>query len=221
MNEPLRVWSACTYPSTELGAQRGVFLQDTWHAEKFVKAIKGDDLKKGFAYVPVPIGGPCRRLNNGNKDEACAWFGEMIAKKFRITAPGLLLVPVPPHDGTDSGVVRKSRIWAIAEAVAEQNRACVATVGITWRNPMQSARRGGTRSLTTLLQNCVAADSIRPGASILLVDDVITTGHHLAACATRLRKVGANVLLGICVGRTVTEQESEPFSWIERSVELV
>lgn len=45
----------------------------------------------------------------------------------------------------------------------------------------------------------------------LLVDDVITSGDHLQACAARLKKAGLDVNSIICAGKTVYDQSRGAF----------
>ena len=53
----------------------------------------------------------------------------------------------------------------------------------------------------------------------MLVDDVLTSGGHFRACAAKLKNGGAEVLIGLCGGRTLYDQEKRPFDMVEELLE--
>jgi orotate phosphoribosyltransferase len=52
----------------------------------------------------------------------------------------------------------------------------------------------------------------------VLVDDVVTSGGHLRACAAKLTVDGAGVPLAVCAGRTLYDQEKDAFEIVEESL---
>ena len=58
----------------------------------------------------------------------------------------------------------------------------------------------------------VASDRDRQGEQVVLVDDVLTLGGHLRACAAKLREEGADVLLGLCAARADQIPAKDPFA---------
>jgi hypothetical protein len=47
---------------------------------------------------------------------------------------------------------------------------------------------------------------------VVLIDDVCTVGGHLQACAAVLRRKGYIAGYAVCGGRTMHEQQPNPFS---------
>jgi hypothetical protein len=207
----LRVITFCTYCKGG-----GYTEQDTYHAAKFVKAIKGDGVN-GWAEIPVPIGGRRQRLEEGNRGAVFGWFGEMAAAS--IPARPLVLVPVPGSKAITTDEVRAGPTFRLARAVAMRCSRPVETL-LRWRRPMQSARSGGERRAEVLLPNLVVDGE--PTAPVVLVDDVCTSGGHLQAASAAIRGAGGEVLFAVCAAQSEsTEQPGGAFAVRERELEDV
>jgi adenine/guanine phosphoribosyltransferase-like PRPP-binding protein len=70
---------------------------------------------------------------------------------------------------------------------------------------------GGTRDGATLYEYLVATGDVR-GHRVVLVDDMLTSGGHLRACAARLRTAGAEPVFAVCAGRADQSQVADPFA---------
>jgi hypothetical protein len=185
--------------------------QDTFHASKFVKAIKGDPLN-GWAEIPVPIGGGRRELRQSNGGEAFEWFAEMaddVLPEARVA-----LVPVPSSKAVSEDEARSSAPFRLSRAIGDR-RALPVEVRLLLRRPTRSARSGGPRDAPTLYSNLAVLQSPYE-LPIVLVDDVCTGGGHLRAAEAAIRSTGGSVLMAICVGRSETAEPAEAFR-IERT----
>jgi len=111
-----------------------------------------------------------------------------------------IVVPVPLHWRR-----RRQRGFNQAEALAR-------TLGMPWRNALRRTRRTPSQTELPAAQrhrNVREAFALRrraavSGRSILLVDDVATTGATLEACAEVLRAAGAREVRALTVARVAT-----------------
>ena len=79
---------------------------------------------------------------------------------------------------------------------------------LRWKTIMTPSSQGGTRDPQELYDNLVVTKE-PPKGSLVLIDDVRTTGAHLLAAAGRLAEKGARVPLAVCAARTVWNQDVE------------
>ncbi len=156
-------------------------------------------------WAPVLYEGPARALVVGLKfSGAMGLADEMAAAVAAGAPPGLLegaLVPVPL-----STARRRARGYNQAErlAVALGRRAHLSVTGLLRRRGRPGRQLGrGRRERLTLAGETVDVVSGRAvPRRALLVDDVITTGATLAACARALRFAGADEVAGVAYART-------------------
>jgi hypothetical protein len=208
----LRVISFATYLTNVDVAWRG----EDYDALKFVKAIKGKPINK---YAHVPVGKVRRLLQERNADDTIGWFGEMAmapTRDLRIPHP-LILVPIPNSSCTTTNG-KVPRTTRLAKALAVQLGGEVWD-RLRWKTIMTPSSQGGTRDPQELYDNLVVTKEPPPKGSLVLIDDVRTTGAHLRAAAARLVEKGARVPLAVCAARTVLNQDQEPFSIVEEQLE--
>jgi len=204
---PLHVASFSTY----LTRVDGPWNPDDYNARDFIYAVKDRDITK---YAWVRVRGKWQKFTNDNRQDVVAWFAEMVAEYFEgnpVELP-VVLVPVPgsKHDIDFQGTPRTA---VLAEQIATRLDQDVSIVDVLrWIEAMPSANaQGGTREAEALFANLVVTGDVA-GMRVVLIDDVLTSGGHLRACAARLREAGADVVLAICAGRADQTQATDPFA---------
>lgn len=161
--------------------------------------------------------GPIRRLVHGFKFEGMHYLGrhlgeavaDRLAPLLERLAPELV-VPVPLHwwrryrRGYNQALLLAAPVARRAGLILERRALSRPRAG---RRQLGLSRRDRLRSL----RGCygapgAAAPSGRPGSlrgkTVLLVDDVMTTGATLEACARVLLRAGARSVVGCVLART-------------------
>lgn len=110
------------------------------------------------------------------------------------------IVPVPPREPTRA----RTNLPALLA------RRLGAVLGIPVQNALQTTRRmtaQKTLDYAARLRNVRGGYAVRPGvdlsgARVLLVDDIITTGATVSACALALQQGGAAEVFALCIAAT-------------------
>jgi predicted amidophosphoribosyltransferase len=116
--------------------------------------------------------------------------------------PGTILAIVPGHKSTDSN--QGSPLARVAHALADADRRIVAQVDtlIRFKN-IDKLAKGGDRSVQQHLNSMrVNIQARLNGATVLLLDDTVTTGHSIEAARALISHAGAAVA-AVGLGRTV------------------
>ena len=134
-----------------------------------------------------------------------AWFAERLAEVVRREAETLaadVVVPVPLHRQHE-----RERGYNQADLIA---RPLAKRLGLPYRAVLLMRTRPRpdkqVLSMTERWESVRGAFATRPGSQVdnlrvLLVDDVMTTGATLDACARALRGAGAKSVIGLTVAR--------------------
>jgi hypothetical protein len=206
----LRVVSCCTY-LTEIA---GIVWRARDHdAHDFVKAVKAQPIN-GFAQIPCR--GQAHRVDDSNRDLALELFGRMIADVARehgLRSPAVL-VPVP-NSRCRVGCPLPPRTLEQARVLAsELEQGLIVLDALRWSESVESASTGGGHREPQHLFDRLRVVQEFPagGLPCILVDDVLTSGGHLQACAAVLRARGHPVELALVAGRALRAQMAEPFS---------
>jgi ComF family protein len=156
-------------------------------------------------WAPLAYEGPARELARALKFRAAQALSDTMAAQIAATAPpgfaGGALVPVPLGRGR-----LRSRGYNQAERLA---RALSRRAGLPLADCLERRGQGPPQVGRPRSERLRGPPGIRLArgaaapASVLLVDDVITTGATLAACAAVLRAAGAAEIRAIAYARTL------------------
>lgn len=212
------VHSVCGYRS------RNEEWTDRWtntdyRARNLVKAVKREAFG-GFSEWKVRATNQAVRVDNSPAGQAIAL--RVAASKLLdlFTAAGVdrgSLIPVPSSQtiapGGDYTGARLAR--AISGILGDVTAAPVLHFDV----PQARAHDGGARRWQDVLPHLRGATA-GVSSPAILIDDVMTSGGHLRACARYLAERGIEVENAFVVGRTVWERPPEMFAMPVETVEL-
>jgi len=161
------------------------------------------------AWAPVAYSGPVPAIVNALKERGALTLADAMAAQIAVAAPealwepGAVLVPVPadPWRRRRRGVDHARRI-----AAALAQRTGLPLVPILQRagpHARQAGRTRGQRLRADRADVQVRTRRASRPASVLLVDDVHTTGATLHACSLALKGFGASRVVAVTYARAV------------------
>jgi ComF family protein len=158
-------------------------------------------------WAPVAYAGPARDLVAGLKFRGGrAVAAEMAAQIAAASPQGLLagsaLVPVPLHPAR-ARVRGFNQACEIAARLSSLTGLAVSDCLVREGPPTRQVGRDRAGRARSIAGRIVAAPRQVPPRSALLVDDVITTGSTVAACAAALRDAGARHVAAVSYARTI------------------
>jgi hypothetical protein len=184
-----------------------------------VKSLKGEQFK---GYSDFKVGEKFHQINAQDNRAAyylwSNWAGVRIRNDLNLGK--VALVPVPSSSQTqfvqDTCPVRMAN--SVAALIPQ-----AAVVGNFLRHKTAQPKahsEGGTRDADQIAATlaCRVTDTSLP---VVLIDDVMSTGGHLKACAQVLREHGLTVEHVLLAGRTVWEVVPNPYSVPSEDIEDV
>ncbi|TIP18408.1 hypothetical protein [Mesorhizobium sp.] len=202
----MKVHFRAQYLTSGVGHMRGVDYDSTL----LVSAVKGKTLPS-TQYATVKIGGKWVTITDKNKDKAIEWFAEWAVPLIKAAGIGpKVLVPIPNR----SAVVGKKDTPRTAAIANITKTACGAGVVVAdvlrWKKDLPKSTDSASRKPELLLPDLVLTSTI-PFGTVVLIDDVFTSGGHAVASAWRLQDLNRTAKCAICCGRTLHVQIDDPF----------
>lgn len=139
-------------------------------------------------------------LDHGVKNGASD-FREVLAK---LDLPkGTILVVVPGHEARASNAGRP--LARAADPIAAADDRYVASVDSLIRTKtIEKLAKGGVREVQTHLDSlAVRQPTNLKGATVVILDDTVTTGHSVEAARYLITQAGAKRVAAVGLGRTV------------------
>lgn len=149
-------------------------------------------------------------LDTKNVGQALKWFGKLgkMVLGVQKLSPPVVLVPIPDSNCTPGCSPRTLRL---CQAIAVQtSRAILISDILRWKNPQTPSHRGGTRDKERLCRQLVVS-RLPDRGTIVLVDDVLTTGAHILASAEKIKRAGFRCEHALCVARTEARSDEDVF----------
>ncbi|ESY03893.1 hypothetical protein X753_21310 [Mesorhizobium sp. LNJC399B00] len=203
----MRVYFRAQYLTSAVGQMR----RADYNATLLVHAVKGKSINSS-QYAHVKIGGSSVMITDGNKDRAMDWFGEWAAQYVRAQGWGpKVLVPIPNRSAV-IGSSAAPRTALIAHAVRRATSGAVVVADVLrWKRQLPKSTDIASRRPEVLLPDLVLTGKL-PVGTVVLVDDVFTSGGHAVASAWRLADQLKIPSCVISCGRTLHEQLPDPFA---------
>lgn len=150
------------------------------------------------------------QLKYADRLDTAAGIGRIMAQAGRdlLADDGAILVPVPLH--RRRLVSRRfNQAAVLAGAIARQSShdLCLDALRRTRATPRQQglSAKGRARNMKGAFDIPTKRRDVVRGAHIILIDDVLTTGSTLKACARRLKRGGAARVEALVLARVVPE----------------
>jgi hypothetical protein len=168
-----------------------------------VKVIKKDETAIRATDM-TDLDGMTVRLATGNRDDVLRMFGKWGVRRLQtLGAVKSIIVGVPGSSHTTPG--GQFTAGRMAAAVAQFGGGNAKPI-LHFTQAMKPAHAGNKQARDVdFLVSVLACTEQQVTGPVVLVDDVVTTGAHMVACARKLRELGASVSIGLCAAKTVHE----------------
>jgi ComF family protein len=147
-------------------------------------------------------------LKHGHRLALAPMMARLISARLRGVEPDWLFVPVPLH---------RWRLWRrgfnqaalLAGELARMQQARLLVDGLERRKQTPSLGGLGRKARARALSGAITVHPKRAGllkgASVVLVDDVLTSGATTSACVAALKRAGAKQVVIACFARVLDE----------------
>jgi ComF family protein len=147
-------------------------------------------------------------FKHGHRIALAPMLARLMAARLPQLEPGWLAVPVPLH---------RWRLWRrgfnqsalLAREIAAAKEGRLLMDALVRRKPTPSLGGLGRKARARALSGAIAVNKRRAtvlkGATVVLVDDVLTSGATSDACVSALKRAGAKRVIVCCFARVLDE----------------
>jgi predicted amidophosphoribosyltransferase len=155
------------------------------------------------------------KRKGGPSCDLLAWFGEMarLALDVNRVRGQVIVIPIPGSDCVVGSMATPGTL-PLAQALVLNMRRAITVDCLRWRTQLAPSHKGGSRDVGQLFKQLTIIAPIEPG-TVVLVDDLLTSGAHIVAATRRLRRAGRSCEYAICLGRTASYRRDRVFSIAE------
>ncbi len=206
----MRIHAICGYPGNSAAWQKK-WEPVHFQARNLVKGVKREAFGGYSEWVAQPSGRRLRQVANeaGNKlalSVASAKLAKMMDDAGIIDA---YLVPVPSSQTiAPGGDFTGARLVA---AIHARRPGLVPAPILHFDKVQPRAHDGNGERRWQMIMPHLRSGAFAPKSKVVLVDDVMTSGGHLRACARFLADQGVHVVDAFVIGRTVWERPIDMF----------
>ncbi|MBT6119732.1 MAG: ComF family protein [Rhodospirillaceae bacterium] len=152
------------------------------------------------------------RFKHGDRTHAAPAFGRWLARAgAELLADADVILPVPLH-WTRLFARRYNQAALLAQALGRESGCPVLVDGLERRRRTPSQARLGRAGRARNVRGAFAVPAARrariEGRRVLLVDDVLTTGATMEACARSLLSAGATAVDALTLARVVQVEDA-------------
>lgn len=183
--------------------------QPWWDARQFSMAVKRGSVNGYFHY---PRGFYNQKIEQRNVFLARQLLGKWLLDTIAAKADGasVSIVPIPCSDAHTGSLGPFRHYDVLTDCLKLHPHGHHVADILRFNEAQKKAHEGGPRFEDQVYPKLVIAGA-RPGRSIVLFDDLVTSGGHMKACRRKLTDTGANVLFGVVCARTVQEPDGDPW----------
>lgn len=203
----MKVHFICGYYS-DLAHKKKRRPEDYWDARNYVWAVKTGEYKHKFL-VHRPVGKV--QMTAANIGLARKWFGDFIdyCLKQEDAPEDVLLVPIPSKDALSAARTYRS-LEMLREAMRGKKYERQVSDALRWTEQLAKAHEGGDRGRQFIKDRLKLRLNVKD-KTVVLLDDLISTGSSMLAAKDVLEEAGAVILGGITCGKTIYDFDTKPF----------
>ena len=181
-----------------------------------VRCLKGESFK---GYFVCDVDGVRTRIDENNSGPAFNYVGNMIGAGLKFQQGEKYYLCCIPDSRCTVNAGRPSKVERLARAIMNNAPQVQLWDGIRFKRIMPKSSETNERNPAVLYEAMQIISPPSTDGTILLLDDVCTTGAHFQAAAALLKRNGIKKLSAICAARTTHNSQENSFGKLKENME--